>query len=400
MESIKELFKIGVGPSSSHTMGPQRICESIQKEVGEQATRYEVTLYGSLALTGKGHLTDYIIEKTLAPCPVSISWQIKALPAHPNGMMIVAYDKDDHELKRSVAYSIGGGSIVFENESFAKPRQYYPHQSIEAIENYLDDVGMDVYTYILQNEDDDFEDYLREVLKVMEESVERGLTTRGYLPGKLHLKRVAADLYEEAKKAKNERLLLTSFAYAVSEGNASGEKIVTAPTCGASGVLPALIYYCHRVQKMPESKILRALGIAGLFGNLIKTNATISGAEGGCQAEVGSAISMTAAAYASLLGLKLHQIEYAAEMGLEHQLGLTCDPVGGYVQIPCIERNGFGVLRAMDAAIYARELGKLRENRVSFDSVVRVMKNTGHDLNPAYRETSLGGLAKELVIDD
>ena len=397
MESIKELFKIGVGPSSSHTMGPQRICEHAKSVYGK-AVRYEVTLYGSLSLTGKGHLTDYIIEKTLAPVPVTFHWQINALPKHPNGMRIVAFDENG-QIGELTAYSVGGGSVIYDHESLHAPRHIYQHTSFKDIRDYLEDTNGDLYEYICETEGDGFEDYLKKVLQTMETCVREGLKTNGILPGKLQLKRVAKQLYEKALVTNNQRLLVTSYAYAVSEQNASGGTIVTAPTCGASGVLPALIYHAHNDLKYSEQDIIKALAIAGLIGNLVKTNATISGAEGGCQAEVGTAISMTAAAYASLLGLGDGGIEYAAEMGLEHQLGLTCDPVGGYVQIPCIERNGFGVLRSMDAAIYAKELGQLRDHRVSFDSVVKVMKDTGKDLNAAYRETSLGGLAKELVVE-
>lgn len=397
MESIRELFKIGVGPSSSHTMGPQRICLKV-KEKYPLADAYEVTLYGSLALTGKGHLTDQIIIETLAPSPVQFHWQINALPRHPNGMKVEAYQKGI-KIGEVIAYSVGGGSVVYDQEKQKNAEDIYSHQSLEAIKDYLEGVNEDLYTYILQTEGKDFENYLEEIFQAMLHCVEEGLKQIGILPGKLALKRVAKDLHEEAIKIHDERLLVTSYAYAVSEQNASGKTIVTAPTCGASGVLPAVIYYAYHDLHYSKEDCLKALAAAGLIGNLVKTNATISGAEGGCQAEVGTATAMAAACYASLLGLGLDGIEYAAEMGLEHQLGLTCDPVGGYVQIPCIERNGFGALRALDVAIYARELGKLRKHRVSFDSVVKVMKDTGKDLNAAYRETSLGGLAKELVIE-
>lgn len=397
MESIKELFKIGVGPSSSHTMGPQKICESAKAKF-PNATRYEVTLYGSLALTGKGHLTDYMIEKTLAPNPVHFTWQINALPKHPNGMMIEAY-QDETLLGSLIAYSIGGGSVVFDNETYAKPQMIYKHDSFEKIKDYLEGIHGDIYQYILQTEEADFTSYLKKVLATMESCVESGLQAEGVLPGKLALQRVAKDLNAKAKETQNERMLVTSYAYAVSEQNASGQTIVTAPTCGASGVLPAVMYYAKHDLHHSQADCLKALAIAGLIGNLVKHNGTISGAEGGCQAEVGTATAMAAAAYASFLGLDINGIEYAAEMGLEHQLGLTCDPVGGYVQIPCIERNGFGALRALDAAVYAKELNQLRKPRVSFDSVVRVMKDTGHDLKADYRETSLGGLAKEFVLE-
>ena len=234
--------------------------------------------------------------------------------------------------------------------------------------------------------------------------VESGLSTPGVIPGRLQLKRVAKSIYQQAintrRSGERDRLLISSYAYAVSEENACGHQIVTAPTCGASGVVPAVMYYCYKQLNIPRKEIIKALAVAGIFGNVIKTNATISGADGGCQAEIGSACAMAAAAYGWTLELNNNLIQYAAEMGLEHNLGLTCDPVGGYVQIPCIERNGFGALRAIDAAMYAKQLGYLRKNKVSFDAVVRVMKQTGKDLNSAYKETSLGGLAKEFGFED
>lgn len=392
MESIKELFKIGVGPSSSHTLGPMKVCLRVNERY-PQATHYTVTLYGSLALTGKGHLTDRIIEKTLKG-PVEIHWKAKALDAHPNGMKVAVY-QGETLLDDITAYSIGGGSVVYEGEDFIAPKDYYLQHTFQEIKQYLHEHEIDLYTYILQVEDDDFESYMGHVLDTMLACVKSGLEAEGLLPGKLQLQRVAKDLYAQAT---DDRMRVTSYAYAVSEQNASGGTIVTAPTCGASGVIPAIVYYLLENLHYDRLKVVRALSISGLIGNIIKTNATISGAEGGCQAEVGSAIAMGAALYADVLGLDVESIEYAAEMGLEHQLGLTCDPVGGYVQIPCIERNGFGALRAMDAAMYARQLGQLRKNRVSFDAVVKVMKDTGKDLKEAYRETSLGGLAKEFPI--
>ena len=396
MESIRELYKIGVGPSSSHTMGPQKICEKALEKY-PNATSFDVTLYGSLALTGKGHLTDAIIEKTLIGKECHIHWNIQPLVKHPNGMKIEAFE-NGKAIGEMYAYSIGGGSVLFDDEEVTSKPKIYVHQSFEAIKDYLEGVGQDLYTYILQTEKEGFEDYLKEVLYTMEACVRIGLSKEGILPGKLALKRVAKDLYEKALEDKDHRLLVTSYAYAVSETNASGGMIVTAPTCGASGILPAVMFHAKNDLGYSEEECLKALAVAGLIGNLVKTNATISGAEGGCQAEVGTATAMSAAAFASLLDLSIEEIEYAAEMGLEHQLGLTCDPVGGYVQIPCIERNAFGALRAIDAANYAKQLSRLRKNRVSFDSVVRVMKRTGKDLDEAYRETSLGGLAKELSV--
>lgn len=402
MESLRELYKIGVGPSSSHTMGPQRAAMKI-KETYPEATYYEVYLHGSLALTGKGHLTDYIIEEVLGKENVKIHFVSEALPKHPNGMIFEVYQ--DKQLKDKITvYSVGGGALMFDNNDLQPSKQVYPHNNLTEILEYCDRQGINLYHYTLEYEDENFKAYLFEVLDAMFSCVESGLSTTGIIPGRLGLKRVAKAMFQQAintrRSGERDRLLVSSYAYAVSEENASGHQIVTAPTCGASGVLPAVLYYCYKQLEIPRKELIKALAVAGIFGNVIKTNATISGADGGCQAEIGSACAMAAAAYGWILELNNNLIQYAGEMGLEHNLGLTCDPVGGYVQIPCIERNGFGALRAMDAAMYAKQLGYLRKNKVSFDAVVRVMKETGKDLNSAYKETSLGGLAKEFGYED
>ncbi len=401
MESLRELFKIGFGPSSSHTMGPQ-IAASQVKTRYPQASKYVVDLYGSLALTGKGHLTDYIIKKTLGD-HTEIHFKSETLPYHPNGMRFYIY-REDQLIDTLTAYSIGGGSVEFENSKLSQAKQVYPHQTLKEIEKHIETEGISFYDYVMNYEDDNFKAYLFEVLDTMFACVQSGLSAEGTIPGKLQLKRVAKSMYQQAlntrRESERERLLVSSYAYAVSEENACGHKVVTAPTCGASGVLPAVLYYCYKQLNIPRKELIKALAVAGLFGNVVKTNATISGADGGCQAEVGTACSMAAAAYGWILELNNSLIEYAGEMGLEHNLGLTCDPVGGYVQIPCIERNGFGALRAIDAALYAKQLGYLRKNKVSYDAIVRVMKETGKDLNSAYKETSLGGLAKEFGIKD
>lgn len=402
MESLRELFKIGVGPSSSHTMGPQRAARQI-KTAYPEATHYEVYLHGSLALTGKGHLTDYIIEETLGKENVKIHFVSDALEKHPNGMIFEVY-QEDKLIDKVIVYSVGGGTLMYEDSKLQPSSRVYPHENLTEIIDYLESEGINFYQYVLQFEDEDFKAYLFEVLDAMFACVESGLATSGVIPGKLGLKRVAKAMYQQAlntrRLSERERLLVSSYAYAVSEENASGHQIVTAPTCGASGVLPAVLYYCYKQLEIPKKEIIKALAVAGIFGNVIKHNATISGADGGCQAEIGSACAMAAAAYGWILELNNSLIQYAGEMGLEHNLGLTCDPVGGYVQIPCIERNGFGALRALDAAMYAKQLGYLRKNKVSFDAVVRVMKETGKDLNSAYKETSLGGLAKEFGFSD
>lgn len=398
MESLRELFKIGKGPSSSHTMGPERAANIIKKRFGENA-EYVVDLYGSLSMTGKGHLTDYIIHETLGEnCQVNFCEE--TLPFHPNGMVFHIYQ--DGELKDDVtAYSVGGGSIVWEGEDdFSMSRKnVYREKNLKEILETLDRNAYSFYDYVMEHENALFVDYLYEILDTMFDSVERGLKREGTIPGKLQLPRVAKQMYTQAINlpagSERETLILSSYAYAVAEENASGQTIVTAPTCGSSGVLPAILYYCYKQLNVEKPRLIKALAVAGVFGNVIKNNASISGADAGCQAEIGSACAMGAALYAWILGLNNSLIEYAAEMGLEHNLGLTCDPVGGYVQIPCIERNGYAALRAIDCAIYAKNLGYVRKNKVSFDAVVNVMKNTGHDLNKAYKETSLGGLALE-----
>lgn len=398
MESLRELFKRGKGPSSSHTMGPERAANIIKKRFGENA-EYVVDLYGSLSMTGKGHLTDYIIHETLGEnCQVNFCEE--TLPFHPNGMVFHIYQ--DGELKDDItAYSVGGGSIVWEGEDdFSTSRKnVYREKNLKEILETLDRNAYSFYDYVMEHENALFVDYLYEILDTMFDSVERGLKREGTIPGKLQLPRVAKQMYTQAINlpagSERETLILSSYAYAVAEENASGQTIVTAPTCGSSGVLPAILYYCYKQLNVEKPRLIKALAVAGVFGNVIKNNASISGADAGCQAEIGSACAMGAALYAWILGLNNSLIEYAAEMGLEHNLGLTCDPVGGYVQIPCIERNGYAALRAIDCAIYAKNLGYVRKNKVSFDAVVNVMKNTGHDLNKAYKETSLGGLALE-----
>lgn len=398
MESLRELYKIGVGPSSSHTMGPQRAAKRIL-EMYPDALRFHVDLHGSLALTGKGHLTDDIIERTFAPIPVTFSFKSDTLSYHPNGMIIHVYNQDDEEIKAVEVYSVGGGSILFKGDMEEKPHQLYQQNTMSEILEYVDHHGISLYEYILENEGEDFDHYLSDILEAMFKSVENGLRKEGIIQGKLKLKRVAKSMYQQAqntrREADRERLFISSYAYAVAEENADGGEIVTAPTCGASGIMPAILYYCYKQLHIEKKDLIKALAVGGLFGNVVKTNATISGADGGCQAEVGSACAMAAATMAWIYELNNSLIEYAAEMGLEHNLGLTCDPVGGYVQIPCIERNGYGSLRALDAAMLAKQLGYLRKNKVSFDAIVRVMKETGKDLSSAYKETSLGGLAKE-----
>ena len=291
MESLRELYKIGVGPSSSHTMGPQRTALKV-KETYPQATHFEVYLHGSLALTGKGHLTDYIIEETLGKDSVKIHFVNTALPKHPNGMIFEIY-RENQLLDKITVYSVGGGALMYDDSSLQPSKQVYPHGNLTEILEYCDRKGINLYDYTIEYEDEHLKAYLFEVLNAMFACVEAGLSTTGVIPGKLGLKRVAKSMYQQAintrRSGERDRLLVSSYAYAVSEENASGHRIVTAPTCGASGVLPAVLYYCYKQLEIPRKEIIKALAVAGIFGNVIKTNATISGADGGCQAEIGSA---------------------------------------------------------------------------------------------------------------
>lgn len=395
MKSLKELYRIGPGPSSSHTLGPQRATVLFKRKYA-QAVRYEVELYGSLSLTGKGHLTDYIIKKTMEPKPCEIFFKNREDLKHPNTMHLMAFDAQDTLLGEWTVYSVGGGAIEIEGEDNGEGKEVYPHQSLAQIEEYCKQHTMKLWEYV--NAFDDLDDYMEEILSQMLTTVEQGLTREGVLPGKLELSRIAKSLKQKADQAtsasEKEKLLLCAYAYAASEENASGNMTVTAPTLGSSGIIPSLIYYFYKDLGYPKEMILNGLKVAGLFGNLIKENATISGAQGGCQAEIGAAVAMGAAMCAYFWGLETSQIEYAAEIGIEHHLGLTCDPVGGYVMIPCIERNAVGVLRALDAALLAKHISDVREHRVTFDMVVNTMNYTGKKIPLELRETSLGGLAR------
>lgn len=399
MESIKELYRIGHGPSSSHTMGPRFAAEHFAAETTD-ADSYQVTLYGSLAATGKGHLTDATIIETLQPKKITIHWQPNiVLPFHTNGLKFEAFDKDGKLTKDWIVYSVGGGKIVDENSTEVE-KQLYEHSSMIDILKYVEKNGLDYWEYVKKREEPDLWDYLFEVWKAMKNSIEEGLLADGVLPGELNLRRKASDYLVKAKSLRaslQSRSLIMAYAMAVSEQNASGGVVVTAPTCGSAGVLPAVLYHSQKNHEMSDKAIIKALATAGLFGNIIKKNASISGAEVGCQGEVGSACSMAAAAANQLYGGSPQQIEYAAEMGLEHHLGMTCDPICGLVQIPCIERNAFASLRAFDANLKAMlSDGK---HLISFDRVVEVMKNTGKDLPSLYKETAEGGLAKEWMKD-
>lgn len=399
MESLREIFRIGKGPSSSHTMGPQRAA-IIFAERHPEAARFEVTLYGSLAATGKGHMTDKAIIDVLKQiAPVEIVWEPSVfLPYHPNGMLFRAYNNSQDLLDEWTVYSVGGGALSEGKaiDDYFHKESVYDLHTLKDIQTWCEHHGRGYWEYVKHCEGDDLWDYLREVWKTMQAAVERGLDSEGALPGPLNLARKAPNYYIKARGYKpslQSRGLVYSYALAVSEENASGGTIVTAPTCGACGVVPAVLYHLSKGHDFSETKILHALATAGLFGNIVKYNASISGAEVGCQGEVGVACAMASAASCQLFGGSPSQIEYAAEMGLEHHLGMTCDPVCGLVQIPCIERNAFAACRALDAQLYASFSDG--SHRVSFDRVVEVMKQTGHDIPSLYKETSAGGLAKD-----
>ena len=396
MKSLKELFRIGYGPSSSHTMGPRVAAERyLQKNPGAQ--RFRVTLYGSLAATGKGHLTDQAVYQVLGEKNTEIVWCPEiVLPFHPNGMKFEVAISDNQYVNPWVVYSVGGGALAEEGVAEDDTPDVYELDHLLDIMDWCDKRGQSYWEYVNPCECPEIWDYLAEVWQVMKESVERGLEHEGVLPGGLNLRRKAPHYYIKAMGYGSNlqtRGLVFAYALAVTEENASGGRIVTAPTCGSCGVVPAVLYHIAKSRRFSDKRVLHALATAGLVGNIAKTRASISGAEAGCQAEVGVACAMAAAAANYIFGGSLAATEYAAEMGLEHHFGMTCDPICGLVQIPCIERNAHAAARALDANLYATYAEG--EHRISFDKAVNVMKKTGHDLPSLYRETSEGGLAKE-----
>lgn len=395
MTSIKEIYKIGRGPSSSHTIGPERACK-VFSEQNPDADSFKAVLYGSLAKTGKGHGTDTVIVKTFAPTPCEIEFNIDDdnIP-HPNTMVLIAF-KNGVELARTRVFSIGGGYIEFENMSPEKIENVYPHDKFTDIANYCEEHSIKLWQYALKFEGEDLKEHIAIIWDAMKRSIKNGLNDEGTLPGGLEVQKKAKTLYnsqhiDESPETRQNRMVC-AYAFAVGEQNASGETIVTAPTCGAAGVLPATLYYHQQKSGFTDEQIYHALMTAGLIGNLIKTNASISGAECGCQAEVGSACAMASAALAELFDLTIDKIEYAAEIAIEHHLGLTCDPICGLVQIPCIERNAVAAMRAINAVNLSSFLWNSR--KISLDRVIQTMKETGLDLSSRYKETSEAGLAK------
>ncbi|MDF2700683.1 MAG: L-serine dehydratase [Haloplasmataceae bacterium] len=394
MDSLKELYKIGFGPSSSHTMGPQRAAlRFLEKTQGLAVNKFIVELYGSLAATGVGHLTDWIIKKTLGEDKTEIVFKPDVTyEFHTNGMKFIAFDESGNVVLDYLVFSVGGGTILEENEVRKGAGKIYKLNMMSDILDWCQNSQKKLYEYVEYEDGYDIYNHLSEVWQVMKQCVDVGLQKEDVLPGILNLKRKAKKFYEAYLKDKDITTLMFACSQAVSEQNASGSVVVTAPTCGASGVLPGLLYSLQKVYGYSDEEILRALATGGIIGNLIKENASISGAEAGCQAEVGTACAMASAACAYLFGGNNNQIEYAAEIGLEHHLGLTCDPVEGLVQVPCIERNPIAARRALDAAKYAMLTDG--EHVIKLDSVIQTMSETGKDLKDEYRETSKGGLAK------
>lgn len=392
MKSLKELYRIGVGPSSSHSMGPEAAAIKL-KNMYPGAT-FEVTLCGSLALTGKGHGTDAVLKRVLGDGARIIFDERREDIPHPNTMYVDVL-KDGKREASHVVLSVGGGRIVFQGEHLADTPEVYPLNSFEEIKKYLNDSEMRLPDYVFSMEPD-AEQYLTEVWAQMRATIKEGLNSEGELPGGLGVQRKAKYLWQSKHIGETEEIaenrMICAFAFATSEQNAAGGRVVTAPTCGSCGVIPAVMYYMKKQRRFTDEQIVRALAAAGVVGNLIKTNASISGAECGCQAEIGAACSMAAAGLAELYDMDIEQIEYAAEVAMEHHLGLTCDPVNGLVQIPCIERNAVAAMRAINAVNIANFLTYTR--KVSLDTIIKTMYETGRDLSGRYRETSEGGLAK------
>ncbi|MFM9327952.1 L-serine ammonia-lyase, iron-sulfur-dependent, subunit alpha [Paenibacillus mesotrionivorans] len=400
MRSLTELYKIGSGPSSSHTMGPEKAARIFKSE-NDDADQFKALIYGSLAKTGRGHMTDKAIIRALSPVRTEIQFVPQAdfvLP-HPNTMDLFAY-KDGRQTTSMRAVSIGGGDIVIEGREETLGPEVYPENSFAAISTLCKANHIRLSDYVEQCEGKQIWGFLQGIWETMKRSIDEGLSVTGILEGGLQVERKAKYLQQQhmdESPETRENRIVSAYAFAVNEQNAAAGTVVTAPTCGASGVVPAALRYMQEKMQVPDEQVLRALAVGGLIGNLVKQNASISGAQCGCQAEVGTACSMASAALAELSGMEIDQIEYAAEVAMEHHLGLTCDPINGLVQIPCIERNAVGAMRAINALSLAKFLSGTR--KISFDLVVQTMYETGLDMNSRYRETSEGGLAKLYRMD-
>lgn len=395
MKTIADIYKYGRGPSSSHTMGPEKAA-ILFKNKNIDADSFTVTLFGSLAKTGKGHLTDYVIKEVFNDkcCNVIFDTSTHSLP-HPNTMDFCAYI-GEKEIDRMRVISVGGGDISILGHETQPLPDIYPHSTFTDIKDYCKKNSITLFEYIKETEKEDTFEYLSFIWDKMKECIETGLKTEGIIPGSLKLRRKAGHLFsqkhfDETSETKENRITC-SYAFAVAEQNASAGNVVTAPTCGSAGIMPAVLLYTQKKRGFSDDDIVRALAVGGLIGNIIKTNASVSGAQCGCQAEVGSACSMAAAALCELYEMDIEQIEYAAEIAMEHHLGLTCDPICGLVQIPCIERNAVAAMRAINAVNLSQFLKGTR--RISFDTVVKTMYKTGLDMNTKYKETAEGGLAE------
>lgn len=400
MKSLKYLYRIGNGPSSSHTMGPANAMK-ILKERYLNILSFDVTLYGSLAFTGRGHLTDKIIAEIVSPIPCNIKFDYKTDVDFPNKFDVTIHFQDRDDITKRVL-SLGGGAISIDGEQSHEDKEVYPENNLQEIKEVCKKNNWTFAQYVYDREGPEIKDYLRKVWSTMLDSIDRGLSMKGYLPGKLKVLRKAHKFL--VSKHGDESLdsyynrTLAAYAYAVSEENASGGIIVTAPTCGACGILPSAIKYTVARCGSSEDEIIDALATAGIFGNVVKTNGSISGAEAGCQAEIGTATAMAAAAVCRLRKLDLNIIECAAEIAIEHSLGLTCDPVQGYVQIPCIERNGVSAIKATNVSYIAEFIDDTQH--INFDQAVATALQTGKDMASAYRETAQGGLAASYKMKD
>ncbi len=396
MKSIREIYKIGRGPSSSHTMGPERAAK-IYKKNHPDAKGFRVKLYGSLCKTGKGHGTDRVLYETLTPVPTEVVFctEDPADLPHPNTMdFFVLENGKETELMR--ALSVGGGDIKIVGQEEKKDEEIYPENSFAEVNEFCQFRGLDLAEYVELTEGPEIREYLTKVWEQMKKSIQEGLKAEGMLPGPLRVERKAKKLFDFQPEHDHPQIrecrLMSAYAFAVSEQNADCGTVVTAPTCGSCGVIPAAFQYIQNVRNLTDAQMVSGLEVAGLIGNLIKQKASISGAECGCQAEIGSACAMAAAGLDYLFGLTTNQIQYAAEIALEHHLGLTCDPILGLVQVPCIERNAVAATRAMNACNLSYFLSSTQ--RISFDLAVRTMYETGTSMNKRFLETSEGGLAK------
>lgn len=395
MKSLKSLYKIGRGPSSSHTMGPEKACKIFKSKFPE-ADFFKVILFGSLSATGKGHLTDKVISETLGKnCSEVVFGETDGEFRHPNKMTFFAL-KNGEKIGEETFYSIGGGVVITDDDNGDCEKEVYPHNSFDEIKAFCTENNLKLWEYAEIFDDADLFSYLREIWNAMKDCIKSGLSAKGILPGELKIERKARTLYEqyalnESPIARQNRMVC-AYAFACSENNASGGIVVTAPTCGSCGVLPSVLYFLQQKNDVPEKEIIKALAVAGIIGNIVKTNASISGAECGCQAEIGVACAMASAAASELYGMNIDQIEYAAEIAIEHHLGLTCDPICGLVQIPCIERNAVAALRALNEVTLPLFITGSR--KITFDDAVKTMYETGKDLGNKYRETAKGGLAK------